>query len=231
MKFAVQNVQCFPKMPQKDVEHDVKATGLWAGVICWQEIEVERYAQAIRELPYHNTYFGPTGCGSPISWDTRHWRKLDKGWEVLHRSLPGVCGTRHLVWVLLENLETGKVVLVFNFHFIPGAFPPSVNNNQAERRKVWFEGQDVLINFLTERVQQGYTIIGGGDSNRKHVPIVGNRICGRKISYHTAPDAIDKIITINGPSSRWNTRDTYDLKPRRSDHIGRGYSGTLRHGR
>jgi endonuclease/exonuclease/phosphatase family metal-dependent hydrolase len=172
---ATINVKSNPEMRQASVVHDVRKASRQASIIGWQEIEPERYRQAIRDLPPTWSHFMPKGSTNPISWRNDEWKKVGGRSITTHEGRAGVTPHRNITWVKLQHRETGQEVVRINTHLISGAWSDP-KPTTGWRREQWHEHRSQLNDLVRHFEKQGAEVIVGGDFNRDSFKVLGDRV-------------------------------------------------------
>lgn len=219
MKLMTQNIK--KEMPHFRVVHDVRLTATQSDIIGWQEIDIPRYRQAIKDLPEHWDHdFGPDNCAQTISWRSGKWEAIDSGAKVLHEGEAGFTPTQHIHWVELRSKISGNSFILNNVHYVAGAWPPSINDTQEHRQEMWRAGNRVHRAMIKEWVAAGKAVAGVGDYNRKDHPVVGEQYGRYKVRYLTPDRSIDKIWLIGSAAYAWRVNAVERMTGRYSDHQG-----------
>ena len=189
------------------------------GVVLWQECHRLGHRKALRELPGDWRTYMPLvdgkPIGAPISWRSSSWKLRYASWAPLHDAVPLVCGSRQLVWVVLEHRATGELVTFHNRHYVPGAFASSWKVNAAARRRAWEEGWRRDVGFMRTIAAGGRAQAGGGDYNREGLPQLTQRT-GARIQWDG--HGYDHLVTVDGSAS-WAWSSSRPLpKPDGMDH-------------
>jgi endonuclease/exonuclease/phosphatase family metal-dependent hydrolase len=221
-------------MSQANVIHDVRLTATQADIICWQEIQVPRYVDAILgldDLEWAH-YIGLDKGGAPISWRKEHYEFVSGGELVMYPGVAQISFTRKVVWVILKHLRTGELVAVVNAHFVAGAFKDGKLFPRI-RRALWKRCRKVLLAKVVEFTNAGIATIVAGDFNRRNFRVLGRIIettsgVNRFVQYPVPSNEIDQIMLISGKElvfSKWY----YERKGGRySDHQGQAVSTTIK---
>ncbi len=197
---ATVNVKSNPEMRQASVVHDVRKASHQASVIGWQEIEPERYRQAIRDLPANWSHFMPKGSANPISWRNDVWKKTGGDSITTHKGLAGVTPHRNITWVKLKHRETGKEVVRINTHLISGAWSEHKPTTEW-RREQWREHMSQLNDLVRHFEKQGAEVIVGGDFNRDSFKVLGDHVrYDNKLNVGThGRSTLDYMMHTKGP--------------------------------
>jgi hypothetical protein len=223
LRVASANIKCFAPMSQEKVVHDINATGRVAGVIGWQEIQLDRYRTAIEALPNRFRHeFSHGNSGQVVSWNSEVWERVDGGKRLLCKGSAKICNDRWIVWVLLKHKKSGRQFIFHTTHYPAKAWANYKVPRQSIRQAMWNKGNKVQKEMIDEWVRKGYCIVGTGDYNRRNFPVAGNSVRGRKVRYLTPKTSIDFIFVINGKDTVLiGDKHSYNLEPRYSDHKGR----------
>lgn len=227
--FVTQNVQALPLMTQTHVVEDVERTARDADLFALQEIFPERYENAVRDLNSDTVRVwvpGDPNGGCALGWPKRYWALLERDKVLLHEGEAKVTDHRFLVWAHLRHVKTEAEVVLFTFHYVPGAWNDDIDPREEVRRPMWHQDRQVTKDFMKEWVEKGVPLLGGGDGNRRHShpdgPLLGERVGRRTINYVAEPMSIDPIVMVHGKEWRWQIDPNgLETLPRHSDHAGR----------
>lgn len=228
---TTQNVQALPQLPTQQVQAIVTKTADRSGIIGWQEIQRDRYRDAVRALGPDWSHWMADEGGAPISWRNTWWKQLEAGAPLLHSGVPDICHERRINWVLLEHRATGLAVWVNNTHYVANAFGPPTRGHRKTRRRLWVEGNTRHRALAAKWAGIGYPLLGFGDFNQQNrrALVMGATIGGRKVTYHAPAFSIDQVWTVDGTSIRWEYADADDINHPAGDHLGRRLRGRLTH--
>ncbi len=168
------NIRATPRMRIKFVYHDLRmAKDLKASIYNWQEIaKYWLYRRALKKV-----FPGPRwrhlflNKRTPITIDTydfdigkTYTRKLSKA----DPRLPNP--PRYANAVELTEIETGEEYVDIDAHFTNGGFNNSHPRTKKIRAKRWHNEFSEHKDFVHGFVEQGKTVVGSGDYNRKNPP-------------------------------------------------------------
>ena len=221
---ATLNVKSNPVMPQEQVRHDVRRIAREASIIGWQEIDPQRYRDAIRNLPEHWNHFMPKGSTNPISWNGNIWKKVAGDSITTHPGRAEVSPHRNITWVKLEHKDTGKKIVRINTHLISGAWSNAPKKDKAWRQEMWKEHMRDLDQLVARFERQGHEVIIGGDFNRDSFRVMGDDVrFDNKLNVGThGKSTLDYLMHTKGPELR--KLDAWVHRGYASDHdavIGR----------
>lgn len=233
MFIQTQNVQALPRMSAEKVVHDVNLTAAQSDLIGWQEIILDYYRLAVRELDdeWESLMIKDLGNigGCPISWRKDLYDLEDSGKIKLFQGLPGIGKTRYIVWVILKHKKTGAAVLVVNTHYVAKAYSKKRVTFRKLRQKLWRRSNEKLNDFIQEMSLKGYLICILGDFNRMFCLPVGNSVVGHEVHNVTPPASIDKVILIDCDEYEWhNPQLTSKGGMKHSDHKGHNVGTVIR---
>jgi hypothetical protein len=211
---ATLNVRSNPEMVQRRVVHDVRRAVAIAAVVLWQEIGPTRYKNALRALAglWRHAHLR---LAIPISWDAEEFERLGSGHQRTHRGRATASPARYLSWVILRHRETGAEVVFLNTHFVSGAWNDKRKTFKAWRRRMWLRHYAALEAKVAQFHDQGYTVVGGGDFNRRNVE-----------RFHAdlewmSAGGIDYLFVVPGPHDKTNVQGFQVVRNFESDHNAR----------
>jgi len=233
VSIITQNVKCFPEMLQEKVEYDVELTSEQADIVCWQEINIKRYVAAIEDLDGQvwDHYIDLKLGGAPISWKRELYDFVEGGSKVMYLGVAKISFTRKVVWVILRHKRTGELLAVVNAHFVAGAFKAGKSFPRI-RKALWKRCRNVLVEKVSEFVNEGLPVIVCGDFNRHNFKVLGSFIeasngAVKSIKYPVPSDSIDQIMLISGSELVFGEPRYTFAGGRYSDHQGRKVSVPL----
>lgn len=226
MFIQTQNVQALPRMTPEKVVHDVNLTASQSDLIGWQEIILDYYRLAIRELDpqvWDSLMIKDLGNigGCPISWKKHLFELEDSGKIKLFTGLPGIGKTRYIVWALLRDKRNGALVMVINTHYVAKGYSKKRVTARKLRQRLWLRSNEKLNDFVMECALKGYLIAILGDFNRMFFPPVGRVVFGHEVHNVNPPSSIDKVVLIDNDEFEWhNPQLTSKGGMKYSDHKG-----------
>lgn len=151
---------------------DTAKVGARADVVLWQELGERQDREALRSsLPASEWVHVHDDMRLPISFRRDTFRLLDSGKIKTHGGREGVSPQRWITWALVEPLAEGFApFIIWNTHFVSGAWNDKRLRGKAWRREMWLVHFDRLKAFAELHAGNGVMLIGGGDFNRVDVP-------------------------------------------------------------
>lgn len=199
------NIKNNPPLPHEQLMHDVRKAARGADLIGWNEISVPSYRKAIRALGPRWAHYMPGGGNqTPISWKKSEWKLLASGRKPTHPGMPGVSPSRNITWVKLKHRQTGETVVRMNTHLVAGAWSAKPQSHRAWRQEMWKRHIAKLKELVKHFSDRGATVVVGGDFNRNHYPVLGDRVVygnGLKAGTHGGA-TLDYIMHVPGASIR-----------------------------
>lgn len=138
-----------------------------------QHADVVLWAEAVR-VKVPGWTFAHGGKGVMTGWNAKVMHNFGSpSWHQAHRGLVGVTPARG---TLVVKAETPRLALV-NAHRINGTGWPGVQRRPfwRWRRRRWMEHHAQDKRIVAQLVQDGYTVIFGGDINRTDPPPIHPR--------------------------------------------------------
>jgi|SRR3954454_982208 hypothetical protein len=175
MRQLTLNVQANPPMPQAQVVDDVQRAAALSGCIGWQEIKLERYRQAIRDIgpPWHHI-FGPGELA--LSFRGGEFELIERGFLQATNGRAHITPNRYVSWAIMHHKPSGHRVVRFNTHAISGAWTPHPVPEKAFRRREWHHHMNVLADAVRLMADSGHPVIVGGDINRSGFEFLGDLV-------------------------------------------------------
>lgn len=173
------NIKSRPAMPQNKVVADVRKAAKNADLIGWNEISLDRYRDAIKDLgPEWGHYMPKDGkypISNPISYKKDEWKMLKGGFQKTHDGAYGICPDRYITWAKLKHKGSGEKIVRINTHTVAGAFSKGASHADW-RRKSWNTHMGKLSNMVKKFESQGYKVIIAGDMNKDSSKVLGNQV-------------------------------------------------------
>lgn len=169
MRLISANIKSNPLMKQEHVVADLLKVHAVAGVVLWQELEPQRYKDALRSNFNRGWEHTHLETEIPISYQADIWQVVPElsGKALMHPGRKLVTPERFVVWTGLRRKHSRlDPIIVMNTHMISGAFSNHYPLTKNWRRKQWeahFAHQQGLVKDL---IMGGHTVLGGGDTNR-----------------------------------------------------------------
>lgn len=216
------NIKSRPAMSQDKVVRDVNRAARNADLIGWNEISLDRYRKAIKNLgPEWGHYMPRDGkypISNPISYRKEEWKLEKGGFQKTHEGAHGIVPDRYITWAKLRHKASQEKIVRINTHTVPGAFNKSTSHN-AWRRASWNTHMSKLSAMVKKFRSQGYKVIIGGDFNKDSSKVLGNQVnYANKLNASTTDggSTLDYLMHTRNPGFR-NTNGGV-LKGFNSDH-------------
>lgn len=220
-KIIYQNIKGTPRMPYRDVLHDIKVMKEEdPDVLCLQEFKFKDYWATLRVFPPHLYGKYPKGflgdrSSQPVIWKRSAFRKIKVKGRLLHKGYAGNTEARYLRAALLEDKQTKVREWFKNTHYLP--------RGASMYDRVWPVANRRDVAFTRECMETGDPLTGGGDYNRVGQVMPIAFFDRYPVHYVTPPESIDKVYVIANKKARHIvvTEGTIRLERLKTDHAGR----------
>lgn len=178
-----------------------------------QRADVVLWSEAVRVKVPGWSFVG-AGKGVMTGWKTGLLSNVDTEWRQAHGGRAGVTPARGTL-VVKATFTDGSPLALVNAHRINGTGWPGNRRRSFHRwrRARWMEHHDQDKHLVAQLVQDGYTVIFGGDLNRTDPPPIHHRAVPLRASGITQ---LYLVRGVDGPA----------LTPGRGGSVARLASGT-----
>ena len=141
----------------------------FADVICWQEATTAESRKRIRSLPGYGTSI-PSDQPSqlPVSYKSDKFKLVSAGATMFHGSGPGPANpARWMNRVLLEERTSGRLIVIYNTHWVNGAWNGKPKPGYKKwRQEAWKTAEQKMNIELNEALARDVPAFACGDFNR-----------------------------------------------------------------
>lgn len=226
---ATSNIEELPMRSNIAVRADMrKIERAGAELVLWQECGNPIYWRALRALDLKAVItHAKDGYNSPISYSSRDLVLLRHTAKLFQPGARKRSKNRYLTTAFFRVVDAKPVkVVAHSGHFVAKAWrfdgsagPRKLSREAAEqavRQVVWVGGQKV-VRFKVRRIaKRGIPQVLGLDANRARVPVLPEKIGGRKVTG--VAHGLDWIFFVDGKHHFWSLEGDKELVATGSHH-------------